>query len=105
MCDWNQDTSIGGKQKIIKLPDGMCEHKQNREVCIDSCIVEQIKCLWESGIETLGCCCGHGNKELTGPSVIVAGGVDINRAEIVLRKSDNRSWRILQWQLKEVSWT
>ncbi len=29
-------------------------------VCIDPCIVEAIQKLWEQGIETQGCCCGHG---------------------------------------------
>lgn len=28
-------------------------------VCIDPCILDEIKELWARGILTLGCCCGH----------------------------------------------
>lgn len=28
-------------------------------VCIDGCIANAIKELWNKGIETTGCCCGH----------------------------------------------
>ena len=27
---------------------------------IDECLLEEIKHLWDLGIETNGCCCGHG---------------------------------------------
>ena len=30
------------------------------DVCIDQCIVKAIKDLWSKGVETTGCCCGHG---------------------------------------------
>lgn len=29
-------------------------------VSIDACLVDEIKILWEKGIKTAGCCCGHG---------------------------------------------
>lgn len=28
-------------------------------VCIDPCIMEEIQMLWDKGIMTYGCCCGH----------------------------------------------
>ena len=28
-------------------------------VCIDPCIMDEIQSLWDKGILTLGCCCGH----------------------------------------------
>jgi hypothetical protein len=28
-------------------------------VCIDKCIASEILDLWDAGIETTGCCCGH----------------------------------------------
>lgn len=31
-----------------------------KEVCIDRCLIDEIKILWNMGIETTGCCCGHG---------------------------------------------
>lgn len=32
---------------------------KNNDVEVDECIAEEIKKLWEQGIHTLGCCCGH----------------------------------------------
>lgn len=32
-------------------------------VCIDPCILEEIKMLWSKGIKTHGCCCGHNNPD------------------------------------------
>jgi hypothetical protein len=29
-------------------------------VCIDKCLLPEILKLWEMGIKTTGCCCGHG---------------------------------------------
>lgn len=40
----------------------MCEKKQFR-YCpseIDSCMVDEIESLQNQGMNTLGCCCGHG---------------------------------------------
>ena len=54
MCEWNN----GGIE--VALPERICSWKERRTVCIDECIVEQIRALWEAGYETLGCCCGHG---------------------------------------------
>lgn len=33
-------------------------------VAIDKCLLPEILKLWEHGIKTTGCCCGHGNKSL-----------------------------------------
>lgn len=97
MCEWNN----GGI--TVDLPDGMCTEKQNRTVCIDECIVEQIKALWAAGFETRGCCCGHGKER---PSVVMAEGykdMEIAKISEVLKESDpNRSWHIMQWRLQTV---
>jgi hypothetical protein len=44
----------------------MCNPKEHelltyeqKQVKIDKCLVPQIKELWEGGIRTYGCCCGH----------------------------------------------
>lgn len=42
------------KDRIRRLAEGLSSH-----VCIDPCIVPAIRKLWDQGIETLGCCCGH----------------------------------------------
>lgn len=31
---------------------------------IDKCLLPEILTLWEAGIKTTGCCCGHGQQEL-----------------------------------------
>ena len=33
-------------------------------VFIDKCLLPEIIQLWEMGIKTTGCCCGHGRKEM-----------------------------------------
>ena len=42
-------------------PDGK---KQPKVVCIDKCLLPEIIKLWEMGIKTTGCCCGHGRSEM-----------------------------------------
>jgi len=32
-------------------------------ICVDKCLLPEIVRLWEMGIRTTGCCCGHGNSE------------------------------------------
>ena len=34
---------------------------KNGLIEIDDCLVDEIKDLWNKGIHTRGCCCGHGN--------------------------------------------
>lgn len=46
------------RYKIARLQAGLTD-----KICIDPCIVEEIKQLWELGIETHGCCCGHNKAE------------------------------------------
>lgn len=94
MCEY-------GNCITLELPDWYVKYRNNREVSIDSCIADDIKYIWSLGIETLGCCCGHGKPELTGKSVIV--GVDLAKDDcdmlghmLFVRTGD--SWNILQWQ-------
>ncbi|MDO4562196.1 MAG: hypothetical protein Q4C12_00020 [Clostridia bacterium] len=35
-----------------------------RYVAIDKCLLKEVIDLWEQGIKTTGCCCGHGNKDM-----------------------------------------
>jgi hypothetical protein len=96
MCEWNN----GGLP--VNLPENICTWKDNRIVCIDECIITQIKILWENGYETLGCCCGHGKEA---PSVIVGegyGSEDITNIYRILSECDARKWKIFQWKLQEV---
>jgi hypothetical protein len=87
---------------VLDLPEGIATHRQNRTVCIDSCIVEAIKHLWKKGYQTLGCCCGHGKSN---PSIIIAdsyGDVEILAILLELSQVDNRDWDIFQWRLTQV---
>jgi hypothetical protein len=98
MCKWNN----GGI--VVDLPENMLHLKDSGRttVCIDECIVDQIKALWEAGIETLGCCCGH-HKER--PSLVVPEGYkdkDIEKIVAILKANDSRGWDIMQWRLKTV---
>lgn len=33
---------------------------KNNGYCLDRCISEEVMILWQLGITTTGCCCGHG---------------------------------------------
>lgn len=99
MCKWNN----GGI--TVALPDGMCTWKQNRTVCIDECIIKQIKALWAAGYETLASCCGHGKLH---PSVVVGDGYSVGEVKAIaeiLKRNDDRAWTVYQWRLQEVAST
>lgn len=58
------------QQIMVDIPPHMERYKQARlkeglsdKICIDPCIVDEVKELWSLGIETLGCCCGHNKAE------------------------------------------
>jgi len=35
------------------------DNPNGKMVCIDKCLLPEILFLWERGIKTTGCCCGH----------------------------------------------
>lgn len=89
--------------EVVSIPNFLMPEKEVRSVCLDPCIVNQIKALWDAGFYTLGCCCGHLESS---PSVILEGGCiesDIMKAYKVLYRSEDkdREWRIMQWRLVE----
>lgn len=52
-------------QVVLEVPEGL-ELRYNAPgqelkttVCVDPCLVQEIKWLWSLGIRTTGCCCGH----------------------------------------------
>ena len=47
---------------MTPLRNCLWEIKRFQKVCVDKCISEEILNLWECGITTIGCCCGH-NRE------------------------------------------
>ena len=98
MCKWNN----GGI--VVDLPDGIAPQRERRTVSIDECIVPQIKALWAKGIQTLGCCCGHGTMgECT---LILPSDYDpteLAEAYKILKRRDTRRWSIRKWTLVEVA--
>lgn len=98
MCEWN-------KQVVVELPAFMWIELTRKNISLDLCIIPEIKALWDVGIPTRGCCCGHG-KDL--PSVIISSGArdgQIQLAVQILEKMDKRRWFVLQWRLNTVGAT
>lgn len=74
MCNC-KDIDFGSKENfaqqiVVDIPDHMKEYKEARlqngqslTICIDPCIVDEIKELWRLGITTYGSCCGHKKAE------------------------------------------
>jgi len=67
MCNCN-NIEIGSynNQICIDIPSHMEDYKNYRlsnglkpVICIDNCILKEIQYLWNLGIKTTGCCCGH----------------------------------------------
>jgi len=61
-----QSRECYNQQVVIDIPGHMSEYRENRlkkglsdKVCIDPCIIEEIKSLWDQSIITYGSCCGH----------------------------------------------
>lgn len=45
-------------------PTDKTHEKQTKTVAIDKCLLPEILLLWEAGIKTTGCCCGHGDHSM-----------------------------------------
>jgi hypothetical protein len=90
-----------GKLSVILIPPNWA---QKTGICIDACIADAIKMLWDNGIVTRGCCCGHnGAFGDSGPSVVISEGEDADKTLRLLGTHDTRPWKVLQWRLCEVS--
>ena len=51
----------------LKIPPHMRKenggfYETRDKVDIDQCLVDEINHLWDNGIHTYGCCCGHGKR-------------------------------------------
>lgn len=38
----------------------MRQQKYKTNILVDECLADEIESLWNKGIRTAGCCCGHG---------------------------------------------
>ena len=53
-------------QVVLSLPRHMVKYKKRAggdpyKICVDKCLKNEILNLWNLGITTTGCCCGHNN--------------------------------------------
>lgn len=62
---------------ILDVPKELTPTTKRMTVCIDACIVDEVKALWKVGIITHGACCGHNRipssiilDDNVGPSVV-----------------------------------
>ena len=87
-------------ERTVRLPCWVDTARHNRTIGIDACIAKVIWHLWDNGIETLGCCCGHTKEK---PNVVVGSGVkDVNRVYDLIAEVDERDWEVMQWRLVQI---
>jgi len=48
---------------LCKLPWENESERVPKYVAIDKCLLPEVLKLWELGIKTTGCCCGHGHSD------------------------------------------
>ena len=101
VCDCHSYNADTGEIHAVALtlPDDLCKDDVKRTFCIDACIANVIKHLWENKIVTKGCCCGHNKNK---PWVILEDSVErdnIDRVKELIKEVDNRDWQIKFWQL------
>ena len=53
---------------------------KRKTVAIDKCLLPEVISLWEQGIRTTGCCCGHGKTEL---AYIGVDSQDVSKMELL----------------------
>jgi hypothetical protein len=100
MCNCHSyNAGTGDVPEVLFNAKDYFEVDKSKIVCIDACISEQIKMLWQNGIWTLGSCCGH-NGLFGDASVIIANNADPKKVKDLLKKHDpKRQWVVKQWQL------
>ncbi len=74
MCNC-EDVEFGtyANQASIKFPFYPLS-SVDETVCVDNCILEEIKELWEKGIQTTNSCCGH--NKLPGSIIVIHEHID-----------------------------
>lgn len=78
---------------VLEVPKDLQVRMHREYVCVDACIVEYVKTLWEAGIITHGACCGH-NK--IPASMVLEDDVSqetVDKCERIL----NRSFEFYSW--------
>lgn len=52
MCKWGTNKSVN-----LLMPN---EYSGRKHIDVDACIADLVQAFNSGGIETVGCCCGHG---------------------------------------------
>lgn len=82
---------------ILEAP----EWTSKESICVDACIADVIKYLWDNGVITRGACCGH-NKE--NPSLGLKQNTtkeEAARVRRLIEEVDDRKWVIFAWCIVE----
>lgn len=66
------------------------------KICVDPCIADVMERLWEAGVRTRGCCCGHNGQLGTAPTVYIEDPKSAVDAVRVLSE-DERDWNVVFW--------
>ncbi len=88
---------IDGKPSVLLKPPSWSSRES---ICVDACIADAVKMLWDNDIVTCGSCCGH-NKWM--PSIILDEAADARKALDLLVAFDGRPWDVMQWRLRKIS--
>jgi hypothetical protein len=74
------------------------QHRTMGTKCIDACIAPVIQKLWDGGIWTSGCCCGH-NGVFGMPSIVLGENEDnYKKIRSLIKEVDDRTFELTQWK-------
>lgn len=62
MTCYCQNVEVGSYDNQVELPRPPhmpAPANAATTICIDACLEDEIQALWQRGITTTGCCCGH----------------------------------------------
>lgn len=97
MCDchsYNMDSGVVSEVVLRNVPVGIGK----KSVCVDACIANVVRHLWDSDVLTQSSCCGH---NLEGPSLVLEDGLsqtDVDEIRGIIAQVDTRTWRLLSWR-------
>lgn len=78
---------------VLNVPDFIFKLTSRDTVCIDACIVDDIRKLWSAKVVTLNSCCGH-NK--VAPSIVLEDQVEETTVKTV-RSLVGTRFQLLSW--------
>ena len=97
--NWDDNNTSKQQNVLLDVPEKFNSHQ--KVVCVDYCISNVIKTLWENDIFTLNSCCGH-NK--VPPSIIFDCSYEkeLDKIKNIISELDDRQFKLLAWKLVEL---